>query len=785
MQRIIRRVSISRRLTLVFVVGVVLVGAFGVFYGYGLNRTLARLDDLVNEYLGTQLEMHELSELFRGIHRKLEEYQLNNVLPTGAEGEILVEMAEAVYRQALQVREIGQNEQLDSLVDTAAKYRDLLQDLVTSAQNESRFNPGPKLHTVQTQLLTLEHDIDIVSRAVDQAYRDENRGFVEQSMPIEYGLWVAGAMLVLAMVVAFHLLMTSLTAPLKSMEHEAQVIAGGDLTRRVAAEGRDEITALAVAFNEMADRIVELVGSLEARVTERTRALETVAEVGRETAGLRDLDRLFGRVVSLARDRLGFYHAQIFLLDDVDAYAMLRASTGDMGRYLLAQGHKVRVGSPTPVGHAAAAGQAVIATEETALTTGLKPDPTMPETRAQIALPLRVEKKILGVLDLHSRDAEPCDEQAMNIFETLADQLAAAITVIRLQARAEGQERELERLRSQLARREWGEFIDTYAPEGELSYRYNLSDVIPVRADALTGSAEISIPVRLGSGEVVGVLQASRPEQTFSADETAVVQAVAERLGLAIENARLFQNTQAALRENAQLYEGSARINAAQAFDEILEALRQGSVVGSADAAALALFDRPWVGDAAPDWVEMVAFWARPGVTLRPGDHRYTIADFPSMSALPRDAVYVIEDIETHPALDARLRALYRQAFEVRGVLFAPLTVGGRWIGWVNVMRYEPTAYTGAELRRLEALCAQAAVSIQSQLRLQETQKRAERERVLRAISDRMQSAIDMDELMRITAEELNRALEGSQTLVHMGDAAALLNGQDGVRGVK
>jgi GAF domain-containing protein len=80
-----------------------------------------------------------------------------------------------------------------------------------------------------------------------------------------------------------------------------------------------------------------------------------------------------------------------------------------------------------------------------------------------------------------------------------------------------------------------------------------------------------------------------------------------------------------------------------------------------------------------------------------------------------------------------------------------------------------PTDFTEDAVRRLMTLAQQAAVALQSQQRLAQTQARADRERMLHAISDEMQRAADLDELMRITAEELNKALGGSQTLLHMG----------------
>ena len=186
--------------------------------------------------------------------------------------------------------------------------------------------------------------------------------------------------------------------------------------------GRD-ITALKQAQAELQSFADDL--------KRRAVQLQVAAEIARDAAAERELDALLNRAVELIRDRFDFYHAGIFLVDDVAEYAVLTAAAGDVGRVMLASGHKLIIGEAGIVGHVAGIGQSRVSPDVGTDAEHCK-NPLLPETRSEMALPLKVGAKVIGVLDVQSRKEADFDEDDVQVLQTLADQLAIAIDNVRL-----------------------------------------------------------------------------------------------------------------------------------------------------------------------------------------------------------------------------------------------------------------------------------------------------------------------------------------------------------------
>ncbi len=233
--------------------------------------------------------------------------------------------------------------------------------------------------------------------------------------------------------------------PLGDLTGGAERIALGDLRHRVTVAQPDEIGRLAKAFNEMADELQSLYRGLEDRVEERTRQIRTAAEVARDAAAVRDVDQLLDEAVRLLSDRFGFYHAGVFLLDDKNEYAVLRASSSEGGRRMLQRGHKLAVGKLGIVGFVAESASPRIAADVGADAVHFA-NPDLPETRSEMALPLRVGSRVIGVLDAQSRDENAFDADDLLVMQTVADQLAIAIEnaeLLRLETERASQRRKI------------------------------------------------------------------------------------------------------------------------------------------------------------------------------------------------------------------------------------------------------------------------------------------------------------------------------------------------------
>ncbi len=169
-------------------------------------------------------------------------------------------------------------------------------------------------------------------------------------------------------------------------------------------------------------RMAQNIGELE----KSTQQLQTVAEIAREASTDLQLDQLLPHLINLVKERFGFYHASIFLLDPTGEFAILRESTGEAGAQMKLAGHKLAKGSKSIVGQTATKGAPVVVNDVTQDNSFL-PNPLLPNTRSEAGIPLKSGDRVLGVLDVQSTQAGAFTNADINIFTLLADQLAVAV----------------------------------------------------------------------------------------------------------------------------------------------------------------------------------------------------------------------------------------------------------------------------------------------------------------------------------------------------------------------
>jgi PAS domain S-box-containing protein len=197
-------------------------------------------------------------------------------------------------------------------------------------------------------------------------------------------------------------------------------------------------------INEIAEADLDLLGEithelsatlqnhrLQQETHRRALQLQVASEIARDIAGARELGDLIHRTVGLVRDRFGYYHAGIYLVDEKDQFAVLQAATGEAGEKMLSHGHKFKSGGSSLVGQAATTGQPQIA-DNFDTENGQRKNPYLPETRSELALPLKIGEKVIGVLDVHcDRIAAFGPDDAITL-QIMADQLAIAVDNARL-----------------------------------------------------------------------------------------------------------------------------------------------------------------------------------------------------------------------------------------------------------------------------------------------------------------------------------------------------------------
>jgi GAF domain-containing protein/HAMP domain-containing protein len=285
----------------------------------------------------------------------------------------------------------------------------------------------------------------------------------------------------------------------------------------------------------------------------------------------------------------------------------------------------------------------------------------------------------------------------------------------------------------------------------------------------------LGVPMLYGE-DVTGVLAVRDLEvvSRYDRHDQDLLGAMANAAAIALQNARLFEETQQQAAETESLYRASRQINTAENYKEILAALREHTILGDGShSVSIEYFDRPWQqGDeddeVRPQWVDVLARW-----TTLPTERlqtRYPLNQFALSETLikPGEAT-VMQDIAQDLRLDAHTRALLIEYLGAASAIFVPLVVGGQWWGLVTTVYSETLEYSDDQLRQLMSLAGQAATAIHSLHLLEQTQNRARRERVLREITERVRSATDVDVIMKTAVREVGRAL-GREAFVYLSE---------------
>lgn len=332
---------------------------------------------------------------------------------------------------------------------------------------------------------------------------------------------------------------------------------------------------------------------LESRVEERTAALkkraaqlEAVAEISQAISNIQERESQYPYITQTISEKLNYYHVAIFLLDDDQEHAVMRASSSPGGQVMLANKHKLRVGQEGIIGSVAQSGEARIALDvgEDAAYFG---NPNLPETRSEIALPLLVGGKVMGVLDVQSAEEYAFFTEDTEVLRTLAGQVAAAIENARLFEETQTALNQAEQVLRQFTKEGWSQYTKTIQHKGMLFSEKEIRKLTEIsesediqnafKTNKLVETEEtLAIPVKV-RGETIGVLgfRSKSGPRKWSREELALMQSAAERSALALENARLLDDAQRRASTEHAISEISAKIGATTDIDNILKSTVQ------------------------------------------------------------------------------------------------------------------------------------------------------------------------------------------------------------------
>jgi GAF domain-containing protein len=336
-------------------------------------------------------------------------------------------------------------------------------------------------------------------------------------------------------------------------------LAAAEANERAHLQANLELTALKVSLEErVKERTDELhrrtseLESVNRQVRRKAAQLEALAQVVHTIASVRDLRELLPQIAAAISEQFGFYHVGVFLLDEASEYAVLSATNSDGGKRMLERKHRLRVGEQGIVGHVTLTGEPRIAMD-----VGQDPvffdNPDLPDTHSELALPLRAENRIVGALDVQSTEKGAFTDDDIHMLSLLADQVSLAIENARLFDETRSALSEAEAISRQFTREAWGRVPVEHKL---LGYRYNVTGAVPLSepldvtaatsakpADSRRARNQVEVPIQL-RGQTIGMLIVHSPSrEKLNQEQIELIKAVADRVALSAENARLFEET--------------------------------------------------------------------------------------------------------------------------------------------------------------------------------------------------------------------------------------------------
>lgn len=332
---------------------------------------------------------------------------------------------------------------------------------------------------------------------------------------------------------------------------------------------------------------------LETTVAQRTRdlnrratQLEAASHVARDISSFDDLDSLLNDTIELIRDQFGFYHAGLFMVDNENEFAVLRAATGEAGRRMLARNHRLRIGEQGLVGSAIQKNEPRIALDVGKDATHFK-NPDLPNTRSEVALPLRSGAKIIGALDIQSEQASAFVMEDIRVLETIADQLALAIEKVSLLTQLKESLTEVESNYQQYTRKAWHAHL--HNAKRNYAFRYHrqhieavddgyveiekaleaTQPVISHRMSEKQPQTLVALPIKL-RGETLGVINLRFDTQYIPQDTIDLLDNTANRIAMALENARLLEELQQRAERERQVGSIVSKVRSHADIDSIL-----------------------------------------------------------------------------------------------------------------------------------------------------------------------------------------------------------------------
>ncbi len=555
------------------------------------------------------------------------------------------------------------------------------------------------------------------------------------------------------------LIANRIARPVQKFAQAAQSIGAGQWDVELPVKSTDEIGILAREMQGMANQLQGSMTQLEEKVAERTRDLEqrseelhVAAEIARDTTAVHNLDDTLQKAAILIQERFGFYHVGIFLIDPRQEYAILKAATGEAGREMLNRNHRLKIGQTGIVGQTAGTGQPRI-TPDVEADKSFFPNPLLPETCSEMALPLKTAGQIIGVLDVQSTKREAFNQEVVEILQMLADQLAVAIQNATLFEDMTQALQQLNESGLDYTQNSWRKIIMQRGAKSGYSFQsFSLKAISEKSREAETaiqkgqtvcfdGASKpdlepqpaLAVPLKIRD-QIVGAIDLKFEDQGISPEAITTFEEIARRLSLALENTRLLEETQLRTEQLHLLQEITAaaatHLDMADLMQEVTERVKQGFELSHC---SVLFFNakEPNKNGEKSIVKDLIA-----------GQHTTVLYHFSEQPQAERIDSLIHRD-------------------ELATLLLCPLTTRNEIIGAILMESTDAKRrFTQEEIQLLDQIGLQVSVAIDVARMFEQTQRRAEREHMVAEITTRLRASNDPQEILDRAQRELQKALQ-------------------------
>ncbi|KAA3661001.1 MAG: GAF domain-containing protein, partial [Chloroflexi bacterium] len=553
----------------------------------------------------------------------------------------------------------------------------------------------------------------------------------------------------------------------------------------VEFQGEPAIINSVIDINERRDA--------QATVARRAAELETVSDLGTVAATILDPDELLQRVVDLTKERFNLYHAHVYLLDGDQTVLTLTNGAGEAGSAMVAEGRQIALSKEQSLVARAARSQEGVVINDVQAEPGFLPHPLLPNTRAEMAVPLIAGNEVQGVLDVQADKVDRFTAEDISIFTTLAAQVAVALQNARRYDESQLALDELTRLQRVMAREGWEAFL--LAHERPLfGYSFDSKGTQPIvnNDDKVVASAAtnghvseveteketavtpadngLSIPITV-RGEQIGQLGLRTPDGSPIPERSQfLLQNITRQMSEALERARLFEETELARSETESLYASSSQIVRATTIDEALNALVQSSKLKNFSRTAFLSFDKPW-DDVRPEKLTMNVIHENAEISHISGlEQEYLLDTLPFTPFLKRDEPVIVEDINTFEHATEEMRDFFHNYLHTRSIILFPMVVGDEWFGVMAADHLDPMPLAPEEVRQISSLTDQTATVVQSLRLFEAAERRAAELAIINEVVSTVSGTFDIEESLQIVAEELSKIVGSGQISITLID---------------